>query len=465
MTRNIGETKRRFVPSIACGDINMRAFSLRVLLLVMWCSSASVFAAGGSHYTARSSDPVALGWMQGAPPPSERLIMQPQSDYFSFPKLRWTVCHIRELLPTKQVSRGLGAPIPLAYDLDTEIDKLVFTPLGQQTPTTWRESLELNFTDGLVILHRGKVVYESYSGCLTERGKHAAMSMTKSLTGLLAEILIAEGQLDAQARVVSVVPEFKGSAFAEATVRQVMDMTTALDYSEDYSDPNADIWLYSAAASPLPKSADYSGPNGYFEYLKTLKQDGEHGLNFGYKTVNTDALGWIIARSSGKDVATLLSEKVWSKLGMEQDAYMTVDAKGTPFAGGGLSAGLRDLARLGQTLLDGGVFNGKRIFPESVLQTIRKGGDKEAFRSAGYAALEGGSYSSMWWLLHNQNGAFAARGVHGQTLYIDPAAEMVIVRYASFPQAKNAAIDPTSLPAYQAVADYLMMKKTSWFSW
>ena len=143
-------------------------------------------------------------------------------------------------------------------------------------------------------------------------------------------------------------------------------------------------------------------------------------------------------------------------MGAEQDGYMTVDAKGTPFAGGGLSASLRDLGRIGLLMLNGGEVNGHRLFPHEVVESIRVGGDKKAFAKAGYNTLEGGSYRSMWWVLHNKHGAFVARGVHGQTIYVDPSAEMVIVRFASFPTAKNAKIDPTSLPAYQAVAEYLI---------
>jgi CubicO group peptidase (beta-lactamase class C family) len=359
-------------------------------------------------------------------------------------------------MPTKQVSRGIGDPIPFHYAIDKNIDSVCFTPLGGGKPMTWEISLSANYTDGILIIHEGKVVYERYFGCLEETGKHAAMSMTKSMTGLLAEILVAEGQLDESARVTSIVPELASSAFGTATVRQVMDMTTALDYSEDYADPEADIWIYSAAASPLPKPKGYQGPNGYFEYLQTVSQDGIHGETFGYRTINTDALGWIISRVTGKNIAHLLSERIWSKMGAEQDGYMTVDSKGTPFAGGGLSAGLRDLGRIGLLMLNNGKLNGKRLFPEKVVQNIRSGGDKRAFAKAGYKTLEGGSYRSMWWVFHNKHGAFAARGVHGQTIYVDPTAEMVIVRFSSYPSAKNAKIDPTSLPAFQAVAEYLI---------
>ena len=411
-----------------------------------------------SYLSAGASDPAKLGWMRGFPPPPDKLIMQPESDFFSFPKLRWSVCHIRELMPTKQVSRDLGAPVPLTYALDSSIDTVTFMPIGGDARMTWEESLSKNYTDGILIIHKGRIVYERYFGALNERGKHAAMSMTKSMTGLLAEILVAEGILDDTARVKSIVPELGESAFGSATVRQVMDMTTALDYSEDYSDPEADIWVYSKAASPLPKPPDYNGPNGYFEYLQTVKQSGAHGEVFGYRTVNTDALGWIISRATGKDLATLLSERIWSRMDAEQDGYMTVDAKGTPFAGGGLSAGLRDLGRIGLLMLNGGEINGKRLFSKRVVENIQAGGDRKAFAKAGYTTLAGGSYRSMWWVLHNDHGAFAARGVHGQTIYVDPAAEMVLVRYASFPTAKNSKIDPTSLPAFQAVAEYLMKK-------
>jgi len=161
---------------------------------------------------------------------------------------------------------------------------------------------------------------------------------------------------------------------------------------------------------------------------------------------------------TGKSVTELLSDRIWRRMGAEQDAYFTVDALGTPFAGGGLSAGLRDLGRIGQLMLNEGIMNGERLFPSEVVENIRAGGDKTAFAKAGYKTLEGGSYRSMWWIFHNDNGAYAARGVHGQTIYIDPTAEMVIVRFASYPKAKNAVIDPTSLPAYQAVADYLMSR-------
>jgi len=426
--------------------------------LTLACTTSALAQSKTGPLTAADSDPITLGWMNGFPPSPDKLIMQPDSNFFSFPKMRWSVCHLRELLPTEQVSRGLGAPVPLEYALDGSIDAVSFLPIGSDSAITWEGSLAKNYTDGILIMHKGKVVYEYYSGCLSDAGKHAAMSMTKSATGLLAEILVAEGTLDDTARVSDIIPELSNSAFGSASVRQVMDMVTGLAYSENYADPNADIWAYSAAASPLPKPKNYTGPVGYFEYLQTVKPDGEHGDAFHYKTINTDTLGWIISRVTGQEITELLSERIWSRMGAEQDAYMTVDAKGVPFAGGGLSAGLRDMARFGQLVLNKGMINGKRLFPKAAIEHIQQGGDKAAFEKAGYQYLPGGSYRSMWWVFHNAHGAFAARGVHGQTVYVDPTAEMVIVRFASHPNAGNAAIDPTSLPAYQAVAEHLLKK-------
>ena len=434
-----------------------RALPLLPLTIAMTLISMPGHA-DDARLTAKQSDPQTLGWMQGFPPPQDKLIAQPSSDFFSFPKLRWTVCHIRELMPTTDVSRGIGAPSKLNYELDKNIDALTFTPTNSKRPMTWKQSLDANYTDGIMVMHHGKVVYERQNGCLNKLGNHAAMSMTKSMTGLLAEILVTEGKLDDKALVASIIPELKNSGFGDATVRQVMDMTTALDYSEDYADPNADIWQYSEAASPLPKPKDYSGPNGYFEYLQTVNKKGQHGAEFNYRTINSDALGWIISRTTGKAVNELLSDRIWQKIGAEQSAYMTVDAKGTPFAGGGISAGLHDMARIGSLMLNKGEINGERLFPAAVVDNIEAGGDKNAFAKAGYKQLTNGSYKSMWWLFNNPTPIYAARGVHGQTIYVDPAADMVIVRFASYPDASNSKIDPTSLPAYKALANYLIKK-------
>ncbi|MGD9346132.1 MAG: serine hydrolase [Candidatus Aminicenantes bacterium] len=405
---------------------------------------------------ASESEPVNLGWMQGFPPPKEKRLSAHDGSFFQFPALRYSVVRMREFLPTTNVSRGLKPASPFPYQIDDQIDSIKFTPWDQEEPMTWIESLLKNYTDGIIVLHKGVVVYEKYFADLNETRVHAVMSLTKSFTGTLASVLVAEGLIDENKRVKDYVPELAESAFGDATVRQVMDMTTGLKYSENYADPNAEVWAFSAAGNPLPKPKDYTGPVGYYEYLQTVEKEGEHGEAFGYKTVNSDALGWIMARASGKSVASLLEEKIWTKLGMEQDSYFQIDTLGTPFAGGGFNAGLRDLARFGELIRRKGKWQNQQVIPEQAVLDIEKGSDKEAFAKSNYAKLKGWSYRNMWWITHNEHGAFAARGVHGQTIYIDPAAEMVIVRLASHPIAGNAANDPFSLPAYHALAKYLI---------
>ncbi len=418
-------------------------------------SGAGPFAA---YPDAAASDPAKLGWMVGSPPPPDRIVNFADGSYFQFPAMRWSVSNMRQLMPTMNVSRGLGAPAPVVRASDPEIDAIRFTPLGAKTSMTWEQSLAANYTDGIVVMHRGKIVYERYFGVLKDNGQHAAMSVTKSFVGTLGAMLVAEGRIDANKRVDEYVPELAKSAFGNATVRQVLDMTTGLKYSEDYADPNADVWAHAAAGNPLPKPEGFTGPSNYYQFLETVKPEGRHGDAFGYKTINTDVLGWIIARVTGKNVAQVMSERIWSRLATEQDAYFTVDSIGTPFAGGGLNTGLRDLAMFGDMMRNDGYANGQQIVPKAVVDDIRHGGDKRAFSKGGYPLLKGWSYRDMWWVTHNPDGAFTARGVYGQTIYIDPKAQMVIARYASAPVASNAANDPTSLPAYDAVAKYLMTR-------
>ncbi len=433
----------------------MKCIFLSALLAALMFASAAI-AQPQNPLSAQASDPNKLKWMLGFPPPADKTIRITDPDYFAFPKLRWTVCNFRQLMPSVGVSNGNLGANKLPSALDSSIDQVRFMPLGANKKMTWQEAFDANYTDGIIVLHHGRTVYERYAGCLNPDNLHGAMSVTKSLTGLLAEILVAEGKLNETALVGALIPELKNSAFNEATVRQVMDMTTALDYSEDYANPNAEVWAFAQAGSTLPKPEGYTGPRSYFEFLQTVKQKGRHGETFGYKTVNADALGWLIARATNQSIAQLLSERIWSRIGTEREAFYTVDSIGTPFAGGGFNATLRDMARLGQLMLNNGVLEGEQILPPAAIANIRNGGKREAFAKAGYDLLPGWSYGSMWWVSHDNHGVYAARGVHGQTIWIDPVADMVIVRFASSPVANNAASDPTSLPAYKAVAEHLM---------
>ncbi len=405
---------------------------------------------------AQASDPVTMGWMMGSPPPPDKVILFARDGLGRFPQTRWSYSNVRQLVPTTNVSRGIGAASILPRAERKDIDAVTFQVMGSGDTMTWAQSLDANYTDGIVVLHKGNIVYERYFGALKPQGQHIAMSVTKSFFGTIGAMLVEQGVIDENALVSEYVPELKGTGFGDATMRQLLDMTTGIQYSENYADPKADIYSHVRAGSVIPRPPGYEGPQTFYEFLQTVKKEGEHGQAFAYKTVNSDALGWVIRRVTGKSVGENLQERIWDKLGAEQDAYFTVDTVGNEFAGGGLNAGLRDMARFGEMMRLDGLYNGQQIVPKSVVDDIRQGGDKANFSKAGYKTLPGWSYRDMWWVSHNEHGAYTARGVFGQTIYIDPKAEMVIARYASHPIAANAALDPTSLPAYHALAKHLM---------
>ena len=406
--------------------------------------------------SAEQSDPVRLGWMVGSPPPPDKIIRFADGSAYRFPQLRWSFSNFRQMVPTTNVSRRITLPAPLPLALRDDLDAVSFTPLGKSETMTWGNAYDANYTDGVIVLHKGRVVYERYSGVLKPYGQHIAMSVTKSVFGTLGAVLVAEGKLDEKALVSKYVPELKDSAFGDATVRDLLDMRTGLKYSENYADPKAEIWSHARAGGVLPRPPGYNGPQTFYEFLQTVQKEGAHGGAFAYKTVNSDALGWVIRRVTGQTIGETLSERIWSRLGMEQDAYFTVDSVGSEFAGGGLNAGLRDMARFGELMRNGGNYKGEQILPKAAIDDIQRGGDRDAFKPAGYATLPGWSYRNMWWVTHNEHGAYMARGIHGQAIYIDPKAEMVIARFGSHPMAANGFNDPTSLPAYHALAKYLM---------
>ncbi|MBB4633483.1 serine hydrolase domain-containing protein [Sphingosinicella soli] len=402
------------------------------------------------------SDPVKLGWMQGTPPPPEKRIAFGDYSFFTFPQWRWSFSHWRELMPTVGVSRGTGPVSELPRAERSDIDTVTFMPIGGAKPMTWAASLAANYTDGIVVLHKGRIVYERYFGALKPEGEHISFSVSKSFVGTLAAMLIAEGRLDPAKTVAAYIPELKDSGFGDATVRHVMDMTTGLDFSETYGDPDSTFAGYVAAIGAGPRAAGYAGPNGDYAYLATVKKAGNHGEGFTYRTINTDVLGWIVSRVGGKPFTEQLSERIWAPMGAEADGYFQVDPVGTPFAGGGFNMRLRDLARFGELMRLGGRMGGRQIIPEAAIADIARGARKEDFAGAGYATLPGWSYRSQWWISHNAHGAYTARGIHGQAIYVDPKAEMVIARFASHPMAGNVNFDPTSLPAYQALGEHLM---------
>lgn len=396
--------------------------------------------------------------MVGSPPPPEKTIRYDDGSLYRFPQWRWSFSHWREFVPTVSVPRGSGATSPLPRAERDDLDAVTFIPIGGTQPMTWADSLTANYTDGIVVMHQGRVVYERYFGALTAERPHIAFSVTKSFFGTLAAVLIAEGKIEASATVSRYLPELATSGFGDATVQQVLDMTTAIDFTENYVGTSPTMMAYRNATGLLGRTPGFTGAKTVYDYLPTIPKRGAHGEAFRYRTPNVDVIGWIIARVTGKKPAELLSERIWSRIGAEDDALLQVDSTGVALVGSALNARLRDMARFGELMRLDGRFNGQQIIPAAVIDSIRRGASREAFAKAKYATLPGWTYHDFWWISHDDHGVFAARGIHGQAIYVDPKAEMVIARFASHPIAGNSGIDPNSLPAYRAIAEKLMEK-------
>jgi CubicO group peptidase (beta-lactamase class C family) len=410
----------------------------------------------GALLEAVRTDPVTLGWMVGAPPPRDKQVRFDDNSMSRFPQLRWAFSNIRALVPTVPVARGETPVRALPYELRDDIDGLTFETLkgsGFDRPITWAESLLANFTDGIVVLHKGAIVYERYFGAGGPHQPHLLASVSKSFAGLLAAMLVADGTLDETALIPTYLPEMAGTGFADATLRHVMDMTTGLDYSEDYTSARADIAILARAAGWAPRLPDT--PDGIRAYLPMIKAAGRHDEAFTYRTCNTDVLAWVLHRVTGQPLHQLVSERLWQPLGCEHDAYYSVDATGTEFAGGGLNTTLRDLARFGEMLRLGGRVGSHQVVPESVIADIAGGADPAKFAHAGYPSLPGWSYRSQFWVSHNAHGAYCGRGIRGQMVWVDPVAEVVIARFGSHPLAGNANLDPASIPAWEALGRHL----------
>jgi CubicO group peptidase (beta-lactamase class C family) len=403
------------------------------------------------------SDPAKLGWMEGSPPSPDKLIRFADDQFLYYPRNRWALSHMRELFPTVNVWRGAGHAhdfgTPAATDQAT-IDELLFDDLDGRR-RRWADSLVDTYTDGIAVLHRGRLVYERYFGALRAELPHWCFSITKSYAATLAATLVHEGVLDANRAVQHYLPEMAATAYADATLRQVLDMQIGVAYSELYSDPVAQVWDYARAAGLRPRQPGYRGPPTCRDFLLTLRQDGEHGKAFAYKTVNTEVLCWVMHRVTGTPLAEMLSRRIWSRLECEQDSYLSVDSVGVAMGGTGLSATLRDLARFGEMMRCDGATADRQVIPETVIAGIRRGSDPAKFAAAGYTLLRGYSYRDMWWITHNEHEAFEARGIHGQRLYVAPGAEMVVARFASHPIAASAANDPITMPALLALGRLL----------
>lgn len=396
----------------------------------------------------QESNPERLGWMQGFPPSKDKTIRFNDGSFYQWPQLRWTFSNIQQLVPTKSVWRGDKAAVTLPkHDLDFE-QLIITTENGEQL--TWLQALENGQTDGLAILYQGVLVHESYHAGCKPHLPHTVMSCGKSIAGIVAEILITKGVLNENAKMSTYLPEYKGTAWEDATLRQALDMLVGLKFDEDYFDRNSDVWLFLRAGGMVPTSPNDKGPKTLVDYLVTVEKQGQHGEAFAYREPNINAITWLIQRVTNTDLAELVSTHIWRHIGAEHDAYYMLDSIGfctTP------SCTLRDFARLGEFVRTGG---SEQQLKSDYIHRLAQGGDQSLFEKAKLKAMKGWSYNGLWWIRHTEKGnKVMARGAHGQFLYIDPIAEVVIARFASTEQAPSYLKDDINMPLFDAVIKHI----------
>lgn len=365
------------------------------------------------------------------------------------PHARWAFRNLDALLPTAPVAAG--APIALAR-AHVDLSGLRFGD-GAGGTTDWAGFLAATHADSMVVLHRGRVAFEWYADGMTAATRHMSFSITKSVLGLLAEMLAADGALDLARPVGELLPELAASAFAPATLRDLLDMRDGVPFDEDYANPDAAIHRYSRG---------YWGdaPAGVRHALAALTGAGSTPGAFRYRTPVGDIVAWAIERATGEPLSALLSRRLWRPIGAEQDAYLVLDNAGDHVGGTGLCLTTRDLARLGQLLLDDGrvadgSIGGAQVAPPAAIAAIRAGGCRDAFAEAARGDRPGWSYRSLWWHCHDACDSLCALGVFGQRLLARPGSATVIARFGSHPVAANAATDAAHQAAFDALDDLL----------
>jgi CubicO group peptidase (beta-lactamase class C family) len=274
---------------------------------------------------------------------------------------------------------------------------------------------------------------------------HIVMSISKSITALLAGALEGAGLLDPAAPVTRYIPEADGSAFGDAQVRHLLDMTTATAFVEDYS-PGDDVREYRRSTGWYPAE---NGSPGLHAYLLTIRKAAEHGQKFHYVSPNTDMLGWVCERASGLTYADALSAYVWAPLGAESDADVTVDRLGAMRAAGGVSVVPRDLARIGQLIVEDGL----GIVPAAYVRDLREGGDQAAWANGEWAEfLPGGGYRNCFYQPRTEPGVAVGIGIFGQHLYADPVRNVVVAKQSSWPRPDDETGDLVAIDASRAIA-------------
>ncbi|PGE97950.1 6-aminohexanoate hydrolase [Bacillus pseudomycoides] len=351
-----------------------------------------------------------------------------KENWLQDPYLRWSYTHMKELALTSEVKNNPEQVSPFPTALQNLDDFSVKKENGGNIPL--KKLLDENKTDAFVVVHNGKLVYEHYFNGYKQNEPHGMASLAKVFTGALVQSLTEEGLINVHKTAETYVKELRNTPFGKATIQQLMDMQVSAEYpTHGYIQPgleNQDAQLY-LASNILPRAKNYDGPMKIYDMLREAKETASPGTAFSYNNGSSETLGWIIRTVTGKSLAENVSERIWSKIGMEENAYYVTDETGVEQASAGLNATARDMARFGQLILHNGRYHDVQVLPSSISESVKSVQEGELAIGPGAPI----SYHNQWWIPHNEQGAFEVLGSYGQCLYIDPNANMVIVHFSS----------------------------------
>ncbi|WP_051291924.1 serine hydrolase domain-containing protein [Acetobacter nitrogenifigens] len=351
---------------------------------------------------------------------------------------------LRDILPCRVVRRG--EPRSLAYD-----DGALRNLLGLKVETAGKvndfyDYLSLNRVAGVLIAHEGRVVLEHYDLGAGPTTFWPSMSVAKSVSTTLVGMAIKDGLIGSLDDMLEqYLPELKGGAYQGVSVRNLLQMTSGVGWNETYTDPSSDRRRMLALQSA-------GRPGAILDLMTSLPRVAKPGAVWNYSTGETCVMGYLLRAALGRSLSEYLSEKLWKPLGMEHEAHWWLDAAdGTETAGMGLNATLRDFARFGLFVLNGGCIDGKSLLPD--------GWFAEAGRPRTLSGGDRLDYGYMWWPTSDRDGgfsdgAFSARGIFGQRIYLNPARKTMIVELRARP--KPIMEDPVDSNAFaHAVVDVL----------
>lgn len=352
------------------------------------------------------------------------------------PHNRWAYQHLADFLPTAPIAGSLADPLPPAADA-VDLDSFEFTDrLGDSS--TARSLLDRSWTDGFLILRDGRIVCEHYENTMRPQSLHLTQSISKSVVGAVAGILADAGEFSLERTVAFYMPEFASCAYRDVTMRQLLDMTSGVDFPEDVADPVSGVGRMDIAVGWKQVPADNPNPRSLRGLIRSLASIARpHGRSFEYRSMETEVLGFCIEAATGQSLSQLVSDLIWRPMGSEHDANFALDPEGATIADGGLSASLRDLARFGLIYAQDGSCNGRQIVPDAWVRETGRG-DASVFPDRYRGGRD--AYRNQFWVEDASKPTIMALGVYGQMIYVDPLRQFVGVKLSTWPEALNPAL-------------------------